>query len=197
MLVEVEFNLLAFSSTFLLILLAEMGDKTQIMTITLASKYRSPKQVFIGAFLGTTTISLIGILVGSTLASIISVNVVSRIAGAIFILFGVISILRKESEEEIGDIKKSRGQTRLLMVFSLISAAELGDKTQLAIIALAAEYASPLSVAVGATSGFAALTIIAVSLGRGISRIIPISLIQKIAAITFILLGIIFLLGIL
>ncbi len=191
-----DFNLLAVSSTFLLVLLAEMGDKTQIMTLTLAARYRDPVQVFIGAFLGETVVSFIGIAVGITIASIISVDIVSRVAGVVFILFGLVSILKKESNEEVEKDEKSKSPTRILMVFSMIAAAEMGDKTQLAIIALAVEYNSPISVALGVAAGFAVLSIIAVVLGRSISKIIPISLIQKIAAVTFLAIGATLVLGV-
>lgn len=182
------FNVVAVSSSFLLILLAEMGDKTQLMTVSLAARYRSPAQVFMGVFLAEASVSMIGIAVGTTAASLIPVDLVSRVAGGVFIIFGLLS-LRSRSKEEAVDGGWKGGAKMILMIFAMVAAAEMGDKTQLATIATAVEHNSPLSVALGVAAAFAVTSLTAVILGRGMSRRLPIGLIQKAAAIIFLAVG--------
>jgi len=190
-------NLFAITSTLTLIILAEIGDKTQILTLTLAATTQSSYQVLIGATLAESFVSLLGIAIGTTIAEIIPVETVSKVAGFVFIIFGTISIMRNKSEDLAEKKNNVVGIKGTLKVFSIIAAAELGDKTQLAVIALAAEHNSPFSVALGVIAGFTILSIIGVLLGQKISRIIPISIIQKTAALSFIVIGLILILGIL
>ena len=81
------------------------------------------------------------------------------------------------------------------MIFAMVAAAEMGDKTQLATIAMAVEHNSPLSVAFGVAAAFAVTSLTAVVLGRGISRRLPIGLIQKAAAVIFLAVGAALLMG--
>ena len=81
-----------FISTFSMIALAEMGDKTQLSAITLSAKYNSPYLVFTGAVLALGVISLIGILAGKKLCEIVPLSKIKLGAGALFILFGILFI---------------------------------------------------------------------------------------------------------
>ncbi len=82
-----------FFSTFSMIALAEMGDKTQLSAITLSAKYNSPYLVFTGAVLALAAISLLGILAGKKLCEIVPMPKIKLGAGALFILFGVLFII--------------------------------------------------------------------------------------------------------
>lgn len=82
-----------FLSTFSMIALAEMGDKTQLSAITLSAKYNSPYLVFAGAVLALSMISLIGIFAGKKLCEIIPISKIKLGAGAMFILFGIMFIV--------------------------------------------------------------------------------------------------------
>jgi len=81
-----------FISTFSMIALAEMGDKTQLSAITLSAKYNSPYLVFTGAVLALAAISLIGILAGKKLCEIVPMSKIKLGAGALFIMFGILFI---------------------------------------------------------------------------------------------------------
>ncbi len=81
-----------FISTFGMIALAEMGDKTQLSAITLSAKYNSPYMVFIGAVLALSAISLLGIFAGKKLCEIVPISRIKIGAGALFILFGILFI---------------------------------------------------------------------------------------------------------
>ncbi len=76
-------------SSFSMITLAEMGDKTQLTAVTLAAKYDSPYLVFVGAVLALVTISLLGILIGKKLRELVPLSKIKLGAGALFILFGI------------------------------------------------------------------------------------------------------------
>lgn len=81
-----------FVSTFGMIALAEMGDKTQLSAITLSAKYDSPYMVFAGAILALSAISLLGIFAGRKLCEIVPISKIKIGAGALFILFGILFI---------------------------------------------------------------------------------------------------------
>ncbi len=181
-------NFFAVSSSFFFILLAEIGDKTQLMTVSLAARYSSSIQVFFGVLLAEISISTLGIILGTTLSSIIPIDMISRVAGSVFIIFGILS-LRNKNNEDTKQMKKN--VTRIFFtIFTLVFVAELGDKTQLATIALAVEHNSPFSVALGTITAFTVSSLIAVILGKKISNRLSTGSIQKIAAIIFLIIGI-------
>ncbi len=190
-------DLIAVSSAFFLIILAEMGDKTQLTTVMLAARYRAPGRIFLGSFLGEISVSLVGIVIGTAVSSLIPIALIGKISGGIFILFGLFSLLSREDDEEAESKGKEGSASKMgvIAAFSLVAVAELGDKTQLAVIALVVEYGSPVSVALGAIGGFAVTSLTGVVLGKSLSHFVSTRLVQKIAAIAFIAIGVILLLG--
>jgi len=80
---------------FILIFLAEMGDKTQLMSMALAAEYRKPVWVFIGAVSALAVVTLIGVLFGEALTRIIPARRIHQLAGLLFIVFGVLMLFRK------------------------------------------------------------------------------------------------------
>jgi len=88
-------NLRTFLTTFGLVFLAEMGDKTQLAAITLVAKTKEPVAVFLGASLALTAVSLIGVAVGSALASYINAEYLAKAAAVAFIAIGVLMLLGK------------------------------------------------------------------------------------------------------
>lgn len=186
-----------FIMTFTMIFLAELGDKTQLITISLSSKHpRLP--VFLGVFLGMSLVSVMGLLVGAALMEFVPITHVKVISGAIFILFGVWTLLGEEGDEEGEDEHKEEGNKENRSVFTLsfimISIAEFGDKTQLAVIALTAQYGAPLMVYLGAVSAFALIVGIGVVLGKKISERVSSEWIEIGAGIVFMVMGVLFIL---
>ncbi len=173
---------------FVLIALAEFGDKTQLMTISLASKYRRTP-VFWGVLLGMSAVTVIGVAVGTLLYSYVPITPLKIIAAALFILFGLYTLLSEENEDEV-TIKDSRV---FRDSFVLSTVAEFGDKTQLAVIGLTARYAAPIPVLIGAVLGLALIVGIGVLLGEQISLLFERKKIELGAAILFIALGVVFL----
>ncbi|MGI9166367.1 MAG: TMEM165/GDT1 family protein [Pyrinomonadaceae bacterium] len=84
-----------FLTTFGVIFLAEMGDKTQLATMTMAAQSKRPWTVFIGSALALTAVSAIGVLVGSLLGDYIPLNWVKRVAALAFIVIGILMLLEK------------------------------------------------------------------------------------------------------
>lgn len=178
-------------SAFVLISLTELGDKTMIAVITLSSKY--PKRtVFLGSFLGLAAVTAIGVLIGEVLFQFVPSWIVGLAAGVVFILFGVLTLVRKEDDEE-EEVRERGRWGAFATAFGFVALMELGDKTQLSVITLSAESGAALLVFVGAALGFLWLTVLEVILGKAIGEKVPKDYIRKGSGIVFIVFGIIFL----
>lgn len=172
-----------------IVAVAELGDKTQLMTISLASKYHKTP-VFWGIFLGMSVITIVGVVVGTVLYRFIPIFYIKIVAAFIFIIFGLYSLYKEETEDK-KDIDKKRVFTTS---FFLSMVAEFGDKTQLVVIALTARFQSPIIVLIGSISGLAIIIIAGVFLGSKLSEVVEKDKIELIAALLFIILGVAFLL---
>ena len=147
----------SFFTAFLLIFLTELGDKTQLAVITLSSKY-GWRSVISGAMLAFALIDGLSILAGKSISEVIPSFWIQITGGILFIAFGLYLLLRKEAKNERLKIPgKTSGFVSALIFVSL---TELGDKTQLAVIVLAAEYAETILIFLGVISAFLAITII-------------------------------------
>jgi len=180
-----------FISTFALIALAELGDKTNLTVIALSAKYDRTK-VFSGVVLAFVVVTGLGVLLGEGLLKIIPENMIKIIAGIMFVVFGIWMLLSKESCEE-GE--NPRVINPFISTFSMISLAEMGDKTQLTAITLSAKYNSPYLVFLGAVLALALISLLGIIAGRKLCEIVPMSKIKLGAAVMFILFGIMFIAG--
>ena len=175
-------------STFAVVSLAEFGDKTQIALVTLSTRHRL-RSVFVGALLALALVGGVSTLVGGAIAPFISAFWIGLVAGISFIIFGAYTLLSKE-----GKIVKIKEHSKTVTTsFLLIGVLELGDKTQLAIVALAAEYNAPIQVFVGMMLSFALLTAFSVVFGKIISRYISARYIRIGASLVFFVFGVLFL----
>ncbi|UCE36622.1 MAG: TMEM165/GDT1 family protein [Thermoplasmata archaeon] len=180
--------------TFVAIFLAELGDKTQLVTISFASKYPHVP-VFFGVFLGMSMITVLGVVLGTILFEFIPIIAVKILSGLIFLIFGVWTLLKREEEEEEvedQDSKKIDDKSIFSTTFIMISLAEFGDKTQFAVIALTAQYGSPFMVLLGAVLAFALIVGIGVVLGKKLSEKVSTKWIEFGSGILFIVIGILF-----
>jgi len=184
-------DLIPFLAAFSFIFLAELGDKTQLAVITLCSRHNW-KVVLSGAMLSFTLIDGLSVLVGRGIAEVVPLFWIQIIGGVMFIAFGLYILLHKERENE--SFKLTEKSSGFISTLILISLAELGDKTQLAVIALAAEYAEAIMVFLGVISGFLAITIIGVLIGKGLIHLVPQRYLRLVSAVLFIGFGLIFLL---
>jgi len=178
-------DLTALIASFTLFSLMEFGDKTHIAVITLSMKHR-PIEVFIGAF---ALVDGASVLVGGLIANLIPEFWINVISGALFLLFGVLTLINKEDEEEVKEERRSG----LASAFSLVTLMELGDKTQFASFVLAARYGSPGLVFLGIMLGAALITGSGVVIGKGLMKVMPERYLRYAAAALFLIFGVIFL----
>lgn len=173
-------------SSFALLFLAEMGDKTQLMVMTLAHRHRATP-VILGGFAAFAVLNLLAVFVGQGVARLIPREAVLLAAGSLFLLFAGRSL--SDSQEE-GATTSDAGQGAVwLASFALIFVAELGDKTQLAMIALAAQTSAPWSVFLGGTLALWGVTVIGAVLGVTLLRRIPHRWVHRGAALLFLAFG--------
>ena len=173
-------------TAFTLVFLAELGDKTQLTTIMLSSK-SSASSVFAGAMLAFFVVDGLSTLIGGTLLGFLPYRWVCLGSGLVFIIFGVLPLIHKRER-----MKREGEKVTLLRTFSMISLMELGDKTQLASIALAAELGSPLVVLLGVMLAFAVVTGIGVVLGSRILSLLPERSLEVGVSLLFIFFGLVF-----
>lgn len=173
-------------STFLLILIAELGDKTQLAIISLSSTYKA-SHVFSGAMLVFLIVDGISLAVGGSLLALLPMRLVMLVSGIVFIIFGIAPLVSNK-ENEVAKIKPKNDSLPLFACFSLISLMELGDKTQLMTITLAAE-TSPIMVLIGMTVAFALLTTVAVVMGAKVLSRLPLNWLKRGTSVLFIIMA--------
>lgn len=175
-------------STFTLLFLAEMGDKTQIMAMTLAHRYRIAP-VIIGTFTAFLLLNLLAVLVGGGISRVLPREVVLVIAGILFLFFAYRSWTASDESED--GVSATDHRQAWIMSFSLIFVAELGDKTQLAMVALAAQTGALWSVFVGGTLALWSVSLLGILVGRTLLRRIPARWVHRAAALLFLVFGVI------
>ena len=173
-------------SAFALILIAELGDKTQLSVISLSCNYKW-HHVFIGSMLAFLAVDGISIAVGGPLLALVPLRYVQIASGTVFVIFGIFPLLRKEKTDGV-NLPKKRSSIPLIASFSLIALMELGDKTQIITITLAAQ-SSPLLVLIGMVIAFAVLTGAAVLVGAKLVSRLPMKWLKIGTSTLFIVLG--------
>jgi len=181
-------DLFPLFSTFAIVALAEFGDKTQIGVVSLSAKHR-PRSVFFGALLAFALVGGLSALIGGAIVPFVSALWIDLVAGISFLIFGVYTFFSKEDTV----VKIKEHSKTVTTSFLLLAVLELGDKTQLAIVALSAEYGAPLQVFLGAMLAFTLLTVLGVVFGKIISRYISARYIKIGASLIFIVFGVLFL----
>ncbi len=182
-----DLSLAAFVAAFVLVVLAEMGDKTQLVAMTFATKY-NPYKVLFAIFLGTVANFAIVIAIGQVLISVVPLDVISLAASLSFIAFGVWTVREEKTKEE--NVKLSRFGV-IASVFVVFFVAELGDKTQLATLSLAVQYQNPISVLAGATLAMLVADGIGIVIGVVFCRRIPQRALKWLSATIFVLFGLV------
>ena len=183
----IELSLAAFSTAFLLVVLAEMGDKTQFVAMTFAAKY-NPYKVLFAIFLGTVINFTIVIFIGQLLTEIVPMDAISLAASIAFIAFGVWTAREEKVEEN--SVKVSRFGVIATVGFTFF-VAELGDKTQLTTLSIVVQYQNPLSVLVGATLAMIVADGIGIIIGVVFCKRIPQRKLKWLSTIIFMLFGLV------
>lgn len=175
-------------STFTLLFLAEMGDKTQLMAMTLAHRYRIAP-VIVGTFAAFLLLNLLAVLVGEGVSRLLPREVVLVVAGILFLFFAYRSWTAADESED--DVSAADHRQAWIVSFILIFVAELGDKTQLAMVALAAQSGALWSVFVGGTLALWSVSLVGILVGRTLLRRIPAHWVHRAAALLFFAFGLI------
>lgn len=176
----------AFLSSLVFVVLAEMGDKTQLLAMAFATRFRW-QTVMWGVFVATVFNHLFAVIVGNYITRIIPLSYVQIAAAASFILFGLWTI----RGDELNGEDKATGRSPFWTVAIAFFIAEMGDKTQLATIALAAQFNTILPVWLGTTAGMMVADAIGILIGVVCCRRIPERAVKWFAALVFIAFGMI------
>lgn len=178
--------MIALLSSFAFVVLAEMGDKTQLLAMAFATRY-CWQTVMWGVFAATIFNHLLAVVVGAYLTRLISIETIQIIAAASFILFGLWTI---RGDQLCGE-DKTCGYSPFWTVAIAFFIAEMGDKTQLATITLAAKFNALIPVWTGTTLGMMVADGIGIIIGVVLGKKIPEKIVKWAAALIFIVFGII------
>jgi Ca2+/H+ antiporter, TMEM165/GDT1 family len=173
--------------------LAEMGDKTQLLSLVLAAKFRRPVPIVMGILVATLVNHGLAGAAGAWVTTVLGKDVLRWVVGLSFIGMAVWTLVPDKLDEEEGAALRFGVFGTTVIAFFL---AEMGDKTQVATVALAARYADLLYVVVGTTLGMMLANVPAVLFGDVVAKKVPLPVVHAIAAAIFAFLGVLALLNI-
>ncbi len=174
----------AFLASMMFVVLAEMGDKTQLLAMAFATRFKAATVLW-AVFAATAANHFIAVVVGTWLTHFIPISYIQIAASASFILFGLWTIRGDELEDEDKRFSFSPFWTVAIAFFI----AEMGDKTQLATVALAAKYQTVLPVWIGTTTGMMIADAVGIGVGIVLGKRIPERVVKWGAAAIFIFFG--------
>ena len=177
----------AAGTTFLLVAFAEIGDKSQLVCMTLAARHRG-LPVVIGATAAFAVLNLLAVLFGAAVAAWLPEWLVTLAVAVLFAGFGI-SALRYTEDDEDDEVEEKPGHGIVATTFLLIFLAEFGDKTQIAVAGLGST-SEPSAVWAGATAALAVTSILGVLAGRKLLKRLPLKWIHRISGVLFLLLAI-------
>jgi len=176
----------ALASSFFLIFLAEMGDKTQLAALAFTAKYKTAT-VIAAISAAILAVNFIAVCAGSILAGVLPLNAIKIVSCVLFIFFGLWTLFLKEKEGENKNPKTKAGP--FFTVFILFFVSEFGDKTQIAAMTLSMSQ-SPVFVFLGASLGMICANLIGISAGVLLGKKLPSKHIKIISAALFIIIGV-------
>jgi putative Ca2+/H+ antiporter (TMEM165/GDT1 family) len=179
-----------FLEAFLLVFIAEMGDKTQLMLMTLSAKY-TVIQMLAGILLGVLLNHGAAVYVGCFISNFTDEYLLQLFAGIIFIIFGIITIVYEESGEKEKHYNLGPVITTALTFFL----GEMGDKTQLTCMTLSMDARFPLIVLTGSVAAMLSIGFLGIIIGTSLTKYFPSYIIKTISGLIFIIFGIMRLIG--
>jgi putative Ca2+/H+ antiporter (TMEM165/GDT1 family) len=175
-----------------IVALAEIGDKTQLLAFLLAARFRRPLPIVFGIFVATIANHAFAAAVGALVSKLLGPEVMRWVLGLAFI--GMAAWIMVPDEIDEAESTPARFGVFLTTVLAFFL-AEMGDKTQVATVALAARYTSAVAVVCGTTLGMMLANVPAVYFGDRIAGRVPLKLVHGLAALIFLVLGLATLLG--
>jgi putative Ca2+/H+ antiporter (TMEM165/GDT1 family) len=176
-----------------LVLLMELGDKTMLTTICLSAQYRRPGLVLLATMIALATASIIAVIIGYILSATLPLDIITYISGILFIGLGIYTLARANSE--VPDTCDN--PSTLFGMFSLVLFSELGDKSQITILALAAQSSFAIMVFIGSIIGFLIVNSLGAIAGNRVAARIPLKIVKQIVGLVFIVFGILIVMGML
>ncbi|MBL0163464.1 MAG: TMEM165/GDT1 family protein [Xanthomonadales bacterium] len=181
----------ALITSFGMVAIAEIGDKTQLLSFVLAARFRGQHgRVILGIFIATIFNHALAASAGDWVAQNVSADIMRWTLGALFLAFAAWALIPDTLDE---DATKATKYGALLTTLVLFFLAEMGDKTQLATVALGAKYTDIVMVSIGTTCGMMAANVPAVLIGEKLAERFPLSRMRFVAALLFALFGLLIL----
>lgn len=172
----------AAAETLVLIALAEIGDKSQLVCVALGARYR-PLPVLLGAAVAYAALNAVAVGIGTMVDAVLPDRVLAGLVAVLFLVFGILSFRTAHAEEDVA-AERAAGRSAFAAAVALLFVAELGDKTQIAVAALAGTR-DPLGVWLGATAAMLGLSVVAVLVGRKLLDVVPVTWIHRLAGVLF------------
>ena len=176
----------AFSTSVITVALAEIGDKTQLLTLLLATRFNARTALITGIVLATLVNHGLSAWLGSYVGALFPANITNWLVGLSFMLVGAWLLVPDKEEATTGRFDKFGA---FCATFILFSVAELGDKTQVATVLLGAEYHQVMLVTLGTTVGMLLANVPVIFLGEKLLQRLPVKQVHRLAAALFIGLG--------
>ncbi len=174
-----------FVKALLFVVVAEMGDKTQLLAMAMASKYRA-RQVMLGVLVATVFNHALAVALGSYISTVIPMDTIKIVAGVAFLVFGFWTLRGDKIDEENKKKNRFGPVTTVAIAFFL---AEMGDKTQLMTIAIAADSKTPIFILMGTTAGMLVADGIGIIGGAFMNKYVPEKYIKWGAGLIFLFFG--------
>ena len=175
-----------------IVALAEIGDKTQLLAFLLAARFRRPLPIVAGIFVATIANHAFAAAVGALVSRLLGPDVMRWVLGIVFLGMAAWIMVPDEMDEDEAPLARFGVFLTTVLAFFV---AEMGDKTQVATVALAARYSSAVAVVAGTTLGMMLANVPAVYFGDRIAGRVPLKLVHGLAALLFAVLGIATLFG--
>ena len=166
--------------------IAEIGDKTQLLAIVLAARFRKPLPIVLGILVATLLNHAVAASFGYLIAQWLTGHTFQIVLGVAFIAMAAWALIPDKEDEGAGERSSGGVFLTTLIAFFLV---EIGDKTQIATSLLAAKFQSVALVTVGTTAGMMLANVPAVFLGEAVTRIVPMKVVRSAAAVIFAAIG--------
>ncbi len=180
----------AFINTTAVVALGEMGDKKQVLALLLAIRYQRILTIIAGIFIATLLTMGLTALVGTTFSSFIPTAVLRWLLVAMFLGIAVWTLIPEDDDDDDDEVPLKSSTSLIITAFITFLVAELGDKSQIATLIMAAKYRDFVSVVSGATMGEMLAIMPAVLLGKTTAQWIPLAWVRVAAASVFAAMGI-------
>mgnify|MGYP003334287491 CR=1 FL=1 len=175
------------------IALAEFGDKTQLLAFVLGARFKKPLPIILGILAATVINHGLAGALGAWITSVLSPEVLRWVLGVSFIAMAIWTLIPDRFDEDDAKVVQRFGVFGVTFITFFF--VEMGDKTQIATVAMAAHYMAPVLVVIGTTLGMLIADVPAVFAGDKLANKVPLRLVNSVAALVFAVLGVATLLG--